>query len=113
VKMDIDESDVSFDLLLLWTLTISLIGIERILIKRRKRNRRWWVRPVNCDRPIYGHHDRLFRYFHLNDGEEFYDTLRVTPEQFSLLVDLIKPFLRKHSIRRPLSTELRLGITLS
>ncbi|XP_025264644.1 protein ALP1-like [Camponotus floridanus] len=46
------------------------------------------------------------------DHEEFFSLFRMSPEYFDILVDLVKPYLVKRSIRSPFPTELRLAVTL-
>lgn len=79
---------------------------------KRLPRRRWWVRPVNRPRRAQGFCNNLLHELITSDHEEFFDLFRMLPEQFDLLVKLVHPFLRKHSIRTPLSTKLRVAVTL-
>ncbi|KMQ85647.1 nuclease harbi1-like protein [Lasius niger] len=49
----------------------------------------------------------------MTDHEEFFAYTRLWPEQYKLLLKLVTPYLRKRSIRKPLSPNARLAITLT
>lgn len=76
--------------------------------------RRWWVKPYNQEqrRELHGALNETFLYFKFNDTEEFYRFTRMTPPQFEVLLELVSPNLEKHSMRTPLSPEMRLAIVL-
>lgn len=80
--------------------------------KRRTKQRRWWVRPVNRLRNAQGFYHNLVQEIIQSDHEEFFELYRMWPEQFNLLVNLVHPHIKKNSIRTPLPTELRLAVTL-
>ena len=48
----------------------------------------------------------------LTDHEEFFSNVRMWPEQFEWLHDRVGILLEKRSLRQPLPTKLRLGLTL-
>ncbi|KAK3929806.1 Protein ALP1-like [Frankliniella fusca] len=79
---------------------------------RGRSRRRWWVRPINRVRNAQGMYHNLVQELITDDHEEFFGLFRMWPEQFNLLVRLVHPFLKKHSIRTPLPTELRVAVTL-
>lgn len=80
---------------------------------RRKRwlNRRWWVRPINVARSIYGDYEHLFQKIKYDDEDIFYRYVRMRRETFNFLFEMTKPFLTKLS-RRAFNPEQRLAITL-
>ena len=86
------------------------------LLQRRQRsklwlNRRWWVRPVNAARPLYGDFEHLFHDLKYNDPDLFFRYMRMRKETFNHLLQMIKPFLTK-SNHRALNAEQRLATTL-
>lgn len=82
---------------------------------KKKRKRRWWVRPINRSRDIRGFYLTLFRELKNTDHEEFYVYTRMSPRSFDYLLNLIRPMLLKR-VRRgrrlPLDPELKLALTL-
>lgn len=76
--------------------------------------RRWWVKPHIKDqmRDIFGAYEALFLYFFQNDHDEFLKMVRMTPNDFEDLHDIVGLRLKKFSIRRPLPSRLRLALTL-
>lgn len=81
--------------------------------ERGKRNRRWWVRPNNLDRDACGFYYKVFKKIKSTDPEEFFAQTRMNQHTYDLLLTLIGDQLRKRSIRRPISVECRLAVTLS
>ncbi|XP_043462833.1 protein ALP1-like [Leptopilina heterotoma] len=77
--------------------------------------RRWWVKPhiKTHMRELFGAFDTIFNYFVNNDHENFRKMVRMSVEQFEELHGLIHHRLQKRSLRQPLSTRLRLAVTLS
>lgn len=68
--MDIKAKILSFHLIIINLQINKLI----LLLKQRKKGRRWWVKPhLKPDiRLKYGCYDNLFKYFKNHDHEEFY-----------------------------------------
>ncbi|TGZ40682.1 hypothetical protein DBV15_12085 [Temnothorax longispinosus] len=75
--------------------------------------RRWWVRPINRRRDELGFHSNLVSEIMLSDHEEFFSYSRMWPEQFNILLSLVRPLLLKRSRRRALSPKLKLAATLA
>ena len=86
----------------------------QLLRQRRKLFRRWWSKPRIRWNYIsgYGGFASAYRYFKFNDGEEFKEFTRMTPDQFNYIFDLVKLQLQKRSRRVPLPPEVRLAIVL-
>jgi len=89
-----------------------LILQRRIVQTKRHTGRRWWVRPVNRHKR-QGFNFNLVRELIASDHEEFFGYTRMWPEQFEFLLNLVCPYLKKNSIRTPLSPRLRLSLTLT
>lgn len=108
--MDIETSRLYLNLLLMWTQIIKI----RIILRRKRIVRRWWVKPhLSTDiRLKLGAYRKLFMYFRRSDHEEFYKMTRMSVQQFDYLHDLLKPMLTKRSRREPLPTEIRIAVTL-
>lgn len=109
VSINMNEND---DVLILFVLQLCLLA----LLKRKKRSKRWlnwrwWVRPINVVRPIYGDYEHLFQEMKYNDPSIFFRYTRMREETFRLLLQLTRPFLTK-SNHRAFSPEQRLIITL-
>ncbi|XP_024890653.1 protein ANTAGONIST OF LIKE HETEROCHROMATIN PROTEIN 1-like [Temnothorax curvispinosus] len=93
-----------------WNLCVMLLLAKMQLKKRRIR--RWWVRPVNYSRENQGVYRNLFGELRTTDHEEFFDYTRMNVHQFDYLCDLLRPYLTKRSIRTPLPIQLRVAMTL-
>lgn len=63
-------------------------------------------------RQNFGAHQKLFKYFKTSDHEELFKFTRMSIDQFDMLHNLLKSKLEKKSNRTPLTTELRLALTL-
>ncbi|XP_051164908.1 uncharacterized protein LOC127283849 [Leptopilina boulardi] len=77
--------------------------------------RRYWIKPHLYPqiRNVYGASSVLFSYVKNQDHEEFYDIYRMKEHQFDELHEVLRLRLKKQYLcREPLSTELRLAITL-
>ncbi|XP_050457322.1 uncharacterized protein LOC126854518 [Cataglyphis hispanica] len=107
VPINMNENDL---ILYVWQLCLLALLKKR---KRRKRwlNRRWWVRPINVVRSIYGDYEHLFQEIKYNDPIIFCRYTRMREETFKLLLQMTRPFLTK-SNHRAFSPEQRLIITL-
>lgn len=111
--MDIEDQEIIINHLIL--VKLLLHRNKLLLLKRRNQNkRRWWVKPHNTQisRYSFGTHHKIFKYFKINDHEEFYQFTRMSVPQFDILHNLIEPKIRQRSNREPLSAEIRLVITL-
>lgn len=104
--------DVNDDFLILSFLQLCLLALlQKRNRKKRWLRRRWWVRPINVARPMYGDYEHLFHELKYNDPDIFFRFVRMREETFSLLLEMTKPFLTKLS-KRAFSSEQRLIITL-
>ncbi|XP_058810645.1 uncharacterized protein LOC131675622, partial [Phymastichus coffea] len=84
-------------------------------IRRRKLFRRWWSKPHIRRNYLTGYngYQRVFKYFKLNDEEEFINFTRIPVYIFEYLYQLLRVSLIKRSRRPPLPSELRLSLTLN
>ncbi|KYN29021.1 hypothetical protein ALC57_01559 [Trachymyrmex cornetzi] len=91
------------------------IGISSMLRKKRKhkrwRNRRWWVRPINLQRDILDDYSVLVKELK-KDKNLFFRYTRMSLEVHNNLLKKISPALMKTSLRKPLTPEQCLLITL-
>lgn len=110
-QMDLKELGLItlFMLLREQSIILQLVAYQAQKIKMR----RWWVRPINKRKREQGFMCNLFREITMTDHEEFFAYTRLWPEQYKLLLQLVTPYLRKCSIRKPLSPNARLAITLT
>ncbi|KAJ8667897.1 hypothetical protein QAD02_009560 [Eretmocerus hayati] len=91
-----------------------IINLRKIQIKK-KRLRRWWVKPLlePAVRSAFGGYARIISYLKDNDHEGFYKLFHMGPDNFDRIHDLVAPMIQKQVIRRePISTEIRLAATL-
>ncbi|KAK3914895.1 Putative nuclease [Frankliniella fusca] len=81
---------------------------------RGRGRRRWWVRPVNRARERQGFYHNLMAETQLADHEEFFANVRMWPEQFEFLHNILRARLERQStnMREALPSKLRLGLTL-
>ncbi|XP_018404196.1 PREDICTED: uncharacterized protein LOC108780842, partial [Cyphomyrmex costatus] len=85
-------------------------------MRRKKKNkywinRRWWVRPINVKRSEYGDFATLFAELK-EDADLFFRYTRMNVDIFNELLQMIRPYLQKTSLRTPICPEQRLAITL-
>lgn len=100
------------DFLILSLLQLCLLSsMQKINQRKRWLNRRWWVRPINVARPMYGDFEHLFQELKYTDIDIFFRYVRMKKKIFNHLLQMTKPFLTKLS-KRALSPEQRLTITL-
>ena len=85
----------------------------KLHVLRRRRARRWWVRPLLRGRPVFGFYYTGLNFMRDFDQEEFFQYTRMNRAKLDELVCRVSPFLRKTSIRRPLPCELRVALTLA
>jgi len=80
--------------------------------KKRRRKRRWSVRPINLQRKEKGNFNSLLREMRLMDKEQFLKYTRMSSHQFDEIVTLISTMLTKKCQKEALSPSHRLAITL-
>lgn len=89
-----------------------------ILLKKKKsskkRKRSVWVKPWLQRRPTLGAYDTLLKEFQLADQKEFEQFLRLSPQLFEELLQIVEPFLKKQNtvMRDSLSPKLKVAATL-
>lgn len=101
-----------FSVYLFFMLSTAALNVYQLT---QKKKRRWWVRPINRTRSKEGHFNTIFAYMKAHDHEEFSEFVRMLPEKFDQLVELVSPFLPnpRYCIRKCLPADLRLAVTLS
>ncbi|XP_026831285.1 uncharacterized protein LOC113563637 [Ooceraea biroi] len=80
--------------------------------KRHRRERRWWVRSINKTRNELGYFNNQFKEAYETDHEEFFHMTWMTPAQYDHLCNLVRPFFTKKSMRKPISVNERVAMTL-
>ena len=103
------------DLLLFLAVTQAAgLGLYKMWKKRKAKtwiNRRWWVRPINARRDEFGDFTTLFTELK-QDADLFFRYTRIDVNTFYELLQMVEPYLRKRSVRKPIGPEQRLAITL-
>ena len=95
-------------------LGLAYIEYCKLICKKRRRFRRWWSKPLIRYNYLtgYGNYQSVFKYFKINDEEEFINFTRMNVQTFEYLFSLVHTSLIKRSRRPPLPPELRLSLTL-
>lgn len=83
-------------------------------MQNRRRKRRYWIRPTNTRRNEQGAATNLVLEMALYDMEWYHNYMRMSPNTFYELLELITPLITKTStnFRKPLPPHLRLSLTL-
>lgn len=91
---------------------VSCVG--GVILRRRQRIRRFGVRPMNRSKDREGFYATLIRDMREKewDEEQFFKYTRMTKKQFSYLLELVGPSLRKNIKKRHICPEERLILTL-
>ena len=77
-------------------------------VRNRSADKEMWVRAWLIRRPLQGHYDNLMRELNREDRDEYVQFLRVTPEFFMELLEVIGPLIQKKPHK--LSACIRCGI---
>ena len=106
-KMD----DIEDTILLLWLFRNRRKSRRRLMEK--KKQRKFYIRPIFKDRNLKGEFHTLIQDFKLFDSEYFFKQFRITPTNFEELLSWLVPKIEKSSGRRePIGPEQRLCVTL-
>ncbi|KAL3243881.1 hypothetical protein MRX96_047338 [Rhipicephalus microplus] len=89
------------------------IVVYSIARRRRRRQRRVWVRQVFLDRAVDGDFHNLLVKLRLGDAAMFHNFMRMSPQQFDFLENLVRPLIEVRSthLRSAISSAERLAIT--
>ena len=70
-------------------------------LRRRRRARRWWVRPclAPARRLEYGHINRLLQELRVEDENAFMNYVRMPPQLFDELLNRIRPIIHRNDTR--------------
>uniref|UniRef100_A0A1Y1MU88 DDE Tnp4 domain-containing protein n=1 Tax=Photinus pyralis TaxID=7054 RepID=A0A1Y1MU88_PHOPY len=101
--MDDDEVFAAF--LLLTTAAM-------LYLKRKKRVRRYKVRPINRNRIVHGQFHKRVRRMREMDHEQYFKYTRMTPAVFDNLLSIVGPHLQRHKKKSHISPAERLTLTL-
>ena len=82
-------------------------------IERRKTRRRLWISPLNVERFTHGAYSSTFLIARENDRHIFFKYIRMSPERFDHLLELVRPKIEKqYKVCAPIPAEERLAVTL-
>lgn len=94
-------------------LNIAILCLQKAeKLRKRRRSRRWWVRPAYDNCKTFSEFFTLIPQLRFNDREMFFVYTRMTPERYDHLLSLVDERLKKYSLRDPVSPNERLMITL-
>ena len=83
---------------------------------RRRKTRRWWVRPYVADHADHGNFQHFLKKnrYVFRDIDAFKDWVRLTPELFDRVLELITPLIEKEDthLRKAVPPDERLAVTL-
>lgn len=91
----------------------SLVKLVDDVQKIKRKSRSCSVRKINQDRNKNGFFVRTFLRMKREDPDEFFKHCRMNSERFDFLLSMVKKKLEKNSVRKAISPECRLAITLS
>lgn len=79
----------------------------------RYEEKRWWVRPIFQNRNQQGDYKNLIEEMRLTDVDSYFNYMRMSPNNFDELLNLVGPLLQKKTVvREPISSGQRLALTL-
>ena len=92
----------------------SLFFLMHQRIKRRKTKRRWWCRPYVADHGARGNFKHLLQRSRIDDPDTFKEFVRLTPDLFDQVLELIEPQIKKQDthLRAAVPPDERLAVTL-
>ena len=96
-------------------LLLSYLKLACLLRARRKRQHKWWVKPINSiESKKLGEYEVLFLSLVKDDRHLFHKYLRMSPERFDQLLQQIRPEIEKKDtqFRECIPAEKRLVITI-
>ncbi|KAM7300341.1 protein ALP1-like isoform X2 [Ixodes scapularis] len=81
---------------------------------KRKRPRRWWVRPCFHERDEKGQGTSLVPLLRSRDVEYYRDFLRMPPSAFDTILDLVRDRIKKEdtNLRKAIPPDVRLALTI-
>lgn len=91
---------------------LSLCLLYKYYKAKYEKKRKEWVRKMHRDRAINGFFEKNVERMKRDDEEQFLKCTRMSVETFNCIFNLLKDKLTKTSIRRPISAECRLFLTL-
>ena len=100
-----------FGILLLLNAQLHLISMYLYVSQMRHCKRRWWVRSINRSKSKLGYFNNQFKETYETDHEGFFNMTQRTFAQYDYLCHLLRSFLTKKSLRRPISVNKRVAVT--
>ncbi|KAF2890494.1 hypothetical protein ILUMI_15679 [Ignelater luminosus] len=89
-----------------------MVGVWYLLLKRKKA-RRWWVKPINANRKNQADYHNLIQEMRVSDPDMFFNYTKLAVDQFDLLLTWIGPVIKKDSFRESINPGARLVLTPS
>ena len=103
------DEDMQLDYSMMLIL-LALMVLKKKWKSDRWRRRRWYIRPINRNRLVFGEYYTLWQELK-HDPDMFIKTTRMDLESFNYLLLLLTPLLTKNH-PKALPAELRLYLTL-
>nr|CAH7721341.1 unnamed protein product [Callosobruchus chinensis] len=87
--------------------------VQQFVKNKKRKNRRWWVHPINSERYLHGHSVTLLPRLR-SDPEKFFNYFRMCPRSFDELLNFIKDQITHEdtNMRKAISAEEMLAFTL-
>nr|CAI5856929.1 unnamed protein product [Callosobruchus analis] len=87
--------------------------VQQFVKNKKRKNRRWWVHPINRERYLHGHSVTLLPRLR-SDPEKFFNYFRMCPRSFDELLNFIKDQITHEdtNMRKAISAEEMLAFTL-
>ena len=80
---------------------------------KKRRGRPFWIRPLFADRATNGAYETLVLKMKRVDRQKFFGFVRMSPNRFEHLLELIKPMImKKNAVRAAIPPDERLAIAL-
>ena len=90
---------------------LSILVLHRVKKRKSELKRRYWIHPINQNRPLFGEFHQLFQELKADD-ERFMQYTRMSVNSFEQLLMAIRPAIEEFGIRTPVTAEERLLVTL-
>lgn len=106
---------MSFSQFLLYRMYKSFKSLRNSVESKTRRPKRFWMRDHLQDnaRHTLGHYYKLILPAKTRDREYFHRMMRMSPECFDELTELVRPLIQRQFIaREPISVEERLALTI-
>ena len=88
--------------------------LNRLIEKRRRAPRRWWVKPWVARRGRLGASSTILKEWRSEDSDQYRNHLRMTESQFTFLLERLSPHIQKQDtwFRDALAAQIKTEMTL-